>query len=310
MFWQKKSLIFAINNKFEWSKTHTQLPFAILLDDEKIRIYYTTRDEKNRSRSSFIDVDANDPAKVLYIHDKPLLELGDEGNFDDNGVMFSSVIKHQGEFFAYYIGWRPLADGKYDLAIGLAKSNDGINFKRFSNSPILSKTADDLIFVTSPYVMIEDGIFKMWYASCVQWREVNGRNEPVYLPKYATSNDGITWKTSDKIIIPAKFDGEAIGVFSVLKEDKIYKIWYSTRGSNNYRDKAGEAYTIGYAESADGINWQRLDDKAGIEKSSEGWDSEMICYPNVINYKNKKYMFYNGNGFGRNGIGFANLADD
>ena len=48
-----------------------------------------------------------------------------------------------------------------------------------------------------------------------------------------------------------------------------------------------------------------MDDKVGIDVSESGWDSEMIEYPYVFNHKSKKYMVYNGNGYGINGIGLA-----
>ena len=68
-----------------------------------------------------------------------------------------------------------------------------------------------------------------------------------------------------------------------------------------------QTYRIGYAESDDGINWTRFDERAGITISEEGWDSEMIEYPYVFNHKGKKYMAYNGNGYGQNGAGLAVL---
>src|SRR5574341_2484043 len=58
---------------------------------------------------------------------------------------------------------------------------------------------------------------------------------------------------------------------SVLRDGKTYRMWYS------YKD-AGADYTIGYAESPDGLTWTRLDHAAGISRSAEGWDSEMIEY--------------------------------
>jgi hypothetical protein len=75
-------------------------------------------------------------------------------------------------------------------------------------------------------------------------------------------------------------------------------MWYSYRG---------ESYRIGYAESHDGIQWTRRDEEAGIEVSDGGWDSEMICYPCVFDHEGQRYMLYNGNGYGKTGIGLAVL---
>jgi hypothetical protein len=57
----------------------------------------------------------------------------------------------------------------------------------------------------------------------------------------------------------------------------------------------------------DGDNWVRKDDESGIDVSAEGWDSQMICYPFVMDHKGERYMLYNGNGYGRTGFGVAIL---
>ena len=90
----------------------------------------------------------------------------------------------------------------------------------------------------------------------------------------------------------------AISRPSVLKEDGLYKMWYSYRG---------QSYRIGYAESTDGLYWERKDEEAGIDASKSGWDSEMIEYPYVFDHKGERYMLYNGNGYGKTGIGLAVL---
>ena len=63
-------------------------------------------------------------------------------------------------------------------------------------------------------------------------------------------------------------------------------------------------YRIGYAESADGIKWDRKDN-TNISVSKSGFDSKMMEYASVIKYKNKYIMFYNGNNYGFDGIGLA-----
>ena len=75
-------------------------------------------------------------------------------------------------------------------------------------------------------------------------------------------------------------------------------MWYCSRG---------ESYRIGYAESDDGIHWIRKDQDVGIDVSDSGWDSEMIEYPFVFDHEGDRYMLYNGNGYGKTGIGLAVL---
>jgi hypothetical protein len=64
-------------------------------------------------------------------------------------------------------------------------------------------------------------------------------------------------------------------------------------------------YRAGYAVSLDGIHWDRNDADAGIDVSDTGWDSEAIAYPYCIKIRDKIVMFYNGNGFGKTGFGYA-----
>jgi hypothetical protein len=73
-------------------------------------------------------------------------------------------------------------------------------------------------------------------------------------------------------------------------------MWFSHRG---------ERYRIGYAESADGLHWQRCDGRAAIDVSPSGWDAESVEYPCVVAAGGGEHMLYNGNGYGRTGIGLA-----
>ena len=93
-------------------------------------------------------------------------------------------------------------------------------------------------------------------------------------------------------------------------EDGIYKMWYSYRGIADYRKNRDFSYRIGYAESRDGIEWTRMDEDVRIEVSDSGWDSEMVAFAYVYRHRRRKYMMYNGNGFGHSGIGRAVWAGE
>lgn len=72
--------------------------------------------------------------------------------------------------------------------------------------------------------------------------------------------------------------------------------------------KKKKGYRIGYAYSDDLINWTRDDDNVGITTTEGDWDSDMMCYPNLVEVNGKIYLLYNGNEFGQYGFGVAELG--
>lgn len=312
MKWLKKDLIFKVDQNYDWMQTHAQVPIANKIDDEKLRVYFGTRDKKNRTLTTYIEVEADNPQNVLYVHNKPILSLGRLGCFDDSGVMPSDIIDQKGKKYFYYLGWNVGHSVRYRVANGLAISDDnGKTFKRISEGPIMDRSLIDPIAVSTQCVLIENRIWKMWYMSYVKWEIINGITEPFYNIRYAESEDGIDWRRKGIVCIDFKSDEEAgIARPSVLKEDDIYKMWYSYRKGLDYRTSRNQGYRIGYAESINGIRWERKDDEVGIDISVEGWDSEMIAYPYIYKHKGRKYMLYNGNGFGQSGFGYAVLEED
>jgi hypothetical protein len=174
----------------------------------------------------------------------------------------------------------------------------------------MDRTQTEPHLCATPCVLIENQTWRMWYLSGVEWKSHSGISEPYYHIKYAESLDGVYWKRDGKICIDFKnFDEGGIARPSVIKDGNIYRMWYSYRGGKDYRTNRSQSYRIGYAESLDGQEWLRKDNEVGIGLSDTGWDSEMIGYPFVIKIKNKIYMFYNGNGFGKSGFGYATLDE-
>jgi predicted GH43/DUF377 family glycosyl hydrolase len=307
MIWEKKGFIFNNCLKFEWSKSHAQVPVVDVLDD-RLRIYYSTRNKSNQSNISFIDVCKTDPKKILYIHDKPILIFGEIGTFDDSGLMPTCIITKNKIKYLYYIGWSKRSLVPYSNSIGIAESNDGINFKKMFNGPIITVNKIEPYFSGTAFVINEENLYKMWYLSCIKWEIINDKPEPLYNIKVAYSNDGINWDQTGKIAIELLDDEGGLVSASVQRINDTYYMWYGVRGKKNYRESINSTYRIGMAISNDGINWERKDKESGITLSNDGWDSTMISYPYVIKVDNKILMFYNGNDFGKTGFGFAELV--
>ena len=57
-------------------------------------------------------------------------------------------------------------------------------------------------------------------------------------------------------------------------------------------------------QNLDGIEWD-IEDLNVLPRSEEGWDSDMTAYPYVVVHEGRKFMFYNGNNFGKTGVGYA-----
>jgi hypothetical protein len=290
-------------------KSHAQLPVVDAVSPDVLRIYFGTRDERRRTVTTYCEVARTNPLQVLYVHDRPVLGLGERGCFDDSGAMPAWLVSHRGVKYLFYTGWTVATTVPYRKAIGVAMSEDGgRTFARVSNGPILDRTYEEPYCAATPCVLLESGVWRMWYLSCVGWKVHGPRLDPSYHIKYADSLDGVHWNRPGTVALDCqRAGGEALGRPCVNRAaDGRYTMWYSYRGEAEFRTNRRTSYRIGYAESDDGLTWSRWDECAGIDLSAEGWDSEMIAYPFLLSTEDGiRYLFYNGNGFGKSGFGYA-----
>jgi hypothetical protein len=310
MKWNKKGLIFAPDHNYDWMVSHASIPVVEEIRPEVLRIYFGTRDGNGRSHTSYIEVEAAEPGNIRYIHDRPILLSGKAGTFDDSGIMPSWIINHEGKKYLYYIGWNVRVSVPYHLSIGLAVSEDGgKEFHKISAGPLLDRSLEEPFFNTAPCVLREDDRWRMWYISCTGWDTTSERPEPRYYVKHADSTDGISWRKTGHVCIGYDEKTGAIGRPCVFKDSRGYKMFYSYRSVHDYRTDPTQSYRLGYAESVEGLTWTRLDHQVGIERSASGWDSVMMEYCYFHRYDGRSYLFYNGNGFGKTGFGYAVLDD-
>ncbi len=303
MKWKKKGQIFVPpGNGF--FKTHVTRSIPYRIDPSTLRIYFSSRSSEDIPYPTFIDVDPACPDRILHINATPMMDLGRTGTFDDSGITPTCILKHKNQVMMYYVGWKRRRYGvTIEASIGLAILTDhGTKLKRCFEGPIIGQDKNHPIMTAAPFVLFDNRRYRMWYCSATEWRQCSGSPEPIYTVCYAESENGIDWKPLRKPIIQNRFDGEVVSAPWVIKAGNIYHMWYSTRGSATNEDKK---FVIGYAKSPDGVKWRRLDSQAGIERSEDGWDSEMICYPSFFTHKDITYMFYSGNNVGKGGLGYA-----
>ena len=301
--WKKLGLLFCPDGSNEWMKTHAMMPVIDLLEKDLARIYFSSRDEEGRSQGAFIKVDLNDPFKILKISDEPVLKLGQLGAFDDAGIMPTCIVTNEDKKYLYYNGWTLGKNVPFFSFNGAAVSEDGgETFIKKSRGPaVLYSNEADPYSTFAPYVIKENNKWKIWYVSLIKWVKEEGALKHYYNIRYAESENGIDWKREGTVCIDFENKFEyAIARPFVIKENGKYKMWYSFRESEHIK-----TYRIGYAESDNGINWKRKDSEINFDVSESGWDSEMVEYSYLYDFKGKRYMLYNGNSYGKTGVGLA-----
>lgn len=278
-------------------RSHAANPTAVPLDGDLVRVYFSTRDDAQRSSVGSVDLDMVRRRSVA-VAARPWVTPGDLGLFDDSGISIGCVVSHAKGLFLYYIGWNLCVTVPWRNSIGLAVAPTGDDvFRKVSRAPILDRSDADPYSLSYPWVTCERETWRMWYGSFLTWgRE---QHDMRVVLKYAESSDGVGWTRNDVVAFPLVEGEWGVSRPCVLQEGDLFRMWYSSRTDAGYR--------IGYAESEDGLRWERRDDEAGIEPSVSGWDSEMVEYACVFDHKGERYMLYNGNGFGRTGFGLAVL---
>lgn len=293
-----------------WMQEYAQCPTPLILDDDRVRVYFACRpgrgtDMQYVSHPGYVDLDRHDLARVLAVSEQPLIPLGAPGAFDEFGIMPSSVLRHEGKVYMYYTGWTRMQSVPYTLAIGLAVSDDGgTHFRKLGTGPVLGLGLHEPYFVTGPAVLRVKDEWRMWYLSCSQWLTMDGKQEPVYQIALAKSSDGLNWRHDGRPVVPRLSAHECQDLFSPFFAHGRWQAIFAWREPGV---RMG-AYRLGYAVSDDLETWVRDDSLVGIDLSASGWDSQMMCYPQLLELDGRTIMFYCGNEFGREGFGMAQLV--
>jgi len=297
MGWVRRGRLFAPQGGTEWMVSHAALP-VVQARGERQRVYFSTRDAQGRARIAWFDFDPADPERILATAPAPVLDLGTLGAFDDRGVSSSCIVSRDGRLLLFYTGWSLGVTVPFYLSIGLALSeDDGRSFQRRSAAPVLGRSPTDPYLTASPWVLADGRSWRMWYVSCSAWRPHPDGPRHHYRICHAESADGFDWKPSGQVCIDYADESEyAFGRPCVIRDPDCYRMWYCYRG---------DRYRLGYAESADGLHWERKDSELSLAGAPGEWEAGMNAYPCVFDHAGQRYMLYNGNDYGRTGIGLA-----
>ena len=218
----------------------------------------------------------------------PIVPLGASGKWDHHDISFGSVLFNDSKYKLWFSGSNE--PGQELWRIGYATSNDGINWDKYDNNPVLGPGAPgdfDSNRAGFPCVQFNGDYYEMWY---------NG-NLANFLLRigYATSPDGINWtKYADNPVFdkgsPGAWDGHSVFEPCVLRTDTLYHMWYIGEAGN-------DIWQTGYATSPDGVNWTRYPDNPVLKPGEAGeWDSygALVGSGSVLYEGGQYYMWYAG----------------
>ena len=220
---------------------------ALIEDDGTWVLYFYTWDSFRApiGRGSIARATASEPTGPWTPDEAPILVAGSEGAWDGRQVGVPYVTRTEDGYLMYYSGF----DEDGTMRIGLAMSDDGINWQKYDDP----ETTDTLFAESDP--ILEPGAEGEWDERGVErprvlqtldgwvmlYRSPGGSGEPIQMG-LATSEDGLSWeKFSDSpAIVPSDFpDGRTTFLFSFLYENDTYYVYCeaetTTRtGSNIY----------------------------------------------------------------------------
>lgn len=304
--WHKQGLIYAPDGTSAWAKNSVMTPTPVLHDASTIRIYCGFRDDAGVTRLGFIDVDAANPSTVKRVSETPILDVGQPGTFDDNGLILGDIVQNGSEVRLYYVGFQLPQKVKFLAFSGLAISHDGgETFTRHSAAPVLDR-ADKSPYIRAIHTVLQEGNhYRVWYSIGDGWETIGGVPYPRYRICHTTSPDGLHFTPDDKVCLDVGPDEYRIGRPRVVKQPDGTYLMRATA------DTFDKFYHTTVATSPDGLTWTRRDDLADLHPSTDGtFDNETAVYPVTLTLPNgTQYMFYSGNGMGRTGVGYAIWKD-
>ena len=220
---------------------------------------------------------------VFEVHADPSSD-----RFDRYGIGGHCVL-YDGSFYRmWYTGYMREQGG--EQKIGCSISPDGLEWERISGpcegGAVLDKgeaNGYDGEGVCAPFVMVDEGMYKMWYGAIPKERDADRTHHAIHIA-YAESRDGVVWEKRGVVLSPGgpgDFDRRWIYPGSVVRDGDMYRMWYTTD------DDVRRVYAIGYASSSDGVVWNKQGKVLGGESPFD-----VAKFPSVVWDEEERRIWY------------------
>lgn len=295
--------IFGPDQTGDWDQWTNGVSVVRTPDGARYRMYYCGR---KGAGIGFAEASIADPLAWREHPASPVLTPRAD-NWEGDMLNQPRVVKVTDEHWRmYYTGWgyrpspeRGESEGGTSWAMGLAESFDGgTTWRRARDEPILPRGQSgdpDDGGACVPTLLRVGNQWWMWYTA----GKVNPAGHQNIHLCLATSDDGLEWtKHPANPVLTDDFGDAPRSVTSrccVRRERGVFRLWYSF---------AKPDYRICYAESLDGVHWERSPIQPALDASpAPTWDDQMVEYPEIDVVDGQWRLWFCGNGFGS--VGFA-----
>ncbi len=278
------------------SRSHAMLPTPWRMTD-RVRVFYASCDADLRGRVFCADFALEPPFRVIGVNPDPVLDVGAPGAFDADGVNPSQIVEDEAGLALLYIGWRRgSAEAPYTLSAGLARSDDqGLSFTR-SLQPLLPPLPGERFFRTAPFLHRDERGYRLLYIGGDAFVDANdGRRTPIYSLMELRSGNPWKWTGPGRILMAPDIEAGETG-FGRPVVTPGGRLMLSIRTRAGYRlvemDLPSDARV-------------RPPLTPAIPPPYETWEAGMTCFGAPCVVGDHELLFYNGDGYGRTGMGMA-----
>lgn len=280
--------------------THTANPVLVPKSRDVYRMFFNSRD--SLQRSSVFSVDLNLQEMILIEGSfREQFVLSDEKSYFRDGISLGSTFHINCETWIGFMAWINPPKRHWFGTIGKFKLDENLNITNIEDKPWFDLDSIDPVSLSYPAFYKNRGKLRMWYGSTITWDAGNG--EMLHVLKEKSSLDGNDFQNTGRFIQWQMNTSQAFSRPSIIQTQNIFLMAYSVRGNQDkYRI---EFSIIDNVDSAEEIEILHV---GKFSNSGWDWESEMVEYPFLVSHEQNIYMFYNGNGYGRTGIGVAQIS--
>ena len=290
----------ALINKAPSELLYFANPLIVTMENNKARIFFNSRINNNISIINSIDIELRDFSPVL---DSIRVQVAAKelSGFCSNGLSLGSIYMGKEQYSVTTMGWIDIPPEHWYGTIGKIEMDTEFNLIPKSLTEWFPLDSEDVISLSYPAVYNCEGVLKMWYGSTLTWDAGNG--EMIHILKEKISTDAINFQQTGRILDFNLNEAQAFSRPSILEISGRALMAYSYRG-------ASSSYRIGFVWLDDLSTASHLGGLPSFLPSKNSWEAKMVEYPFLFTFNSVIYMLYNGNDFGKTGIGIVTLKFD